>query len=78
MKSTIWLCFLDSILLNVLGEATSRSLWDKLGALYQFKSLVNNLFLRKKMYKLRMRDGYSVAEHLKTFNTVVCTLFVDV
>jgi hypothetical protein len=44
-KSTIWLCISDSVLLNVSGEATMKALWDKLGTLYQSKSLVNKLFL---------------------------------
>jgi hypothetical protein len=55
----------------VSEEATAKDLWEKLGKLYQSKSLVNKLFLRKKMYNLRMRDGDSVAEHLNAFNTVV-------
>jgi hypothetical protein len=33
-KSTIWLCLSDSVLLNVSGEATTKALWNKLGALY--------------------------------------------
>ena len=52
-------------------EDTTKDLWDKLGKLYQSKSLVNKLFLRKKLYNLRMRDGDSVAEHLNAFNIVV-------
>ena len=47
-KSTIWLCISDSVLLNASGEATTKNLWDKLGTLYQSKSLVNKLFLQKK------------------------------
>ena len=47
-KSTIRLCVSDSILLNVSGEALAKALWDKLGTLYQSKSLVNKLFLREK------------------------------
>jgi hypothetical protein len=58
----------------VLEEATTKYLWDKLGKLYQSKSLVNKLFLIKKLYNLRMRDGDSVAEHLNAFNTVVSHL----
>jgi len=42
--------------------------------LYQSKSLVNKLFMRKKLYNLRMRDGDSVAEHLNAFNIVVSQL----
>jgi hypothetical protein len=73
-KSTIRLCLSDSVLLNVSEEATTKDLWEKLGKLYQSKSLVNKLFLRKKLYNLRMRDGDSVAEHLNAFNTVVSQL----
>ena len=73
-KSTIRLCVSDSVLLNVSGEATAKALWDKLGTLYQSKSLVNKLFLRKKLYNLRMKDGDSVTEHLNAFNTMVSQL----
>jgi hypothetical protein len=52
----------------VSKEATTKDLWD------QSKSLVNKLFLRKKMYSPRMRVGDSVAEHLNAFNTVVSQL----
>eukprot|EP00253_Pinus_taeda_P008134 PITA_08134 len=56
------------------GEATTKALWDKLGTLYQSKSLVNKLFLRKKLYNLRMKDGDSVTEHLNAFNTMLSQL----
>jgi hypothetical protein len=42
--------------------------------LYHSKSLLNKLFLRKKLYNLRIRDGDSVADHLNAFNTVVSQL----
>jgi hypothetical protein len=78
-KSTIRLCLSNSVLLNVSEEATTKDLWENLGKLYQSKSLVNKLFLRKKMYNLRMRDGDSVAEHLNAFITVVSQLvFVEI
>jgi hypothetical protein len=56
-KSIIRLCLSDSVLLNESEEATTKDLWDKLGKLYQSKSLVNKLFLRNKLYNLRIRDG---------------------
>ena len=70
-KSTIRLCVSDLVLLNVFGEATMKTLLEKLGILYQSKSLVNKLFLRKKLYNLRMKDGDLVTENLNAFNTVV-------
>ena len=68
------MCVLDSVLLNVLGEATVKALWDKLGTLYQSNSLLNKLFLWKKLFNLRMKDGDSMTEHLNAFNTVVSQL----
>jgi hypothetical protein len=73
-RITIRLCLVDSVLLNVSGESIAKELWDKLWNLYQSKSLVNKLFLRKKMYHLRMEDGDSVTEHLNAFNTRVSQL----
>ena len=73
-KSTIRLCVSDSVLLNVSGEATAKALWVKLGTLYQSKSLVNKLFMWKKLYNPRMKDGDLVTEHLNAFNTVVSQL----
>eukprot|EP00253_Pinus_taeda_P030226 PITA_30226 len=78
-KSTIRLCVSDLVLLNVLGEAIVKALWDKLGTLYQSKSLVNKLFLWKKLYNLRMKDGDLVTEHLNAFNIVVSQLsYIDI
>jgi hypothetical protein len=73
-RSTIQLCLADSVLLNVSGEYSSKKLWDKLGSLYQSKYLVNKLFLRNKLYLLRMSDGSSVTEHLNAFNTILSQL----
>eukprot|EP00253_Pinus_taeda_P026376 PITA_26376 len=56
------------------GEAMAKDLWDKLGTLYQFKSLVNKLFLWKKLYNLRMKYGDLVTEHRNAFDTVVSQL----
>jgi hypothetical protein len=73
-RSTIRLCLEDSVLLNVSEESIAKELWDKLGNLYQSKSLVKKLFLRKKLYHLRMEDGDSVTKHLNAFNTLVSQL----
>eukprot|EP00253_Pinus_taeda_P008353 PITA_08353 len=51
-KSTIRLCISDSVLLNISGEALTKNLWDKLGALYQSKSRFDEIitsFLSEEM-----------------------------
>jgi hypothetical protein len=78
-RSTIRLCLVDSVLLNVSGESTAKELWDKLGNLYQSKSPINKFFIRKKLYHLRMEDGDSMTEHLNAFNTLVSqVVFVNI
>jgi hypothetical protein len=62
------------VLLNVSGESTATELWDKLGNLYQSKSLVNKFFIQKTLYHIRMEGGYYVTEHLNSFNTLVSQL----
>jgi hypothetical protein len=73
-RSMIRFCLSDSILLNAFGEDFAKKLWEKLGNLYQSKPLVNKLFLRKKLYHLRMEDGDSMTDHLNVFNTLVSQL----
>jgi hypothetical protein len=34
----------DSMLMNVLGETTTKKLWDKLASLYEAKSLMNLIY----------------------------------
>ena len=68
------MCVSYSVLLNVSREAIAKVLWDKLGTLYQSKSLVNKLFQWKMFYNLRMKDGDSVTNHMNAFNTVVSQL----
>jgi hypothetical protein len=70
----IRLCLADSVLLNVSCEDLTKKLWDKLGSLYQLKSLVNKLFLINKWYLLKMSDCSSVTEHLNAFNTIISQL----
>jgi hypothetical protein len=45
----------------------------KVGEVVSSKSLVNKLFLRKKLYNLRMRDG-DFGRAFEAFNTVVSQL----
>ena len=57
--------------LNVSGEDSVVKLWVKLGSLCQPKSLVNKLFLQKKLFHLKMDENDTVTEHLNVYNTLV-------
>ena len=70
-KGLIKLCLVGSILINVHEEPTTKKLWKKLSEIYQLKSLVNKIFLRKKLYSLRMEEGGWIYEYLEIFNMLV-------
>jgi hypothetical protein len=70
----ILLFLVYSVPLNISVEDSAKKLWYKLGSLYRSKSLVNKLFLRKKLYLLRMSDGSLVTDHLNVFNTIISQL----
>eukprot|EP00253_Pinus_taeda_P020356 PITA_20356 len=64
----------DQWIMVDLAEAMAKAFWDKLGTLYQSNSLMNKLFLWKKLYNLRMKDGDLVTEQMNTFSNVVSQL----
>ena len=65
------MCLSYFVLLNVYGEDSTVKLWAKIGSLYQSKSLVNKLFLQKKLFHLIMDENDTVTEHLNVYNTLV-------
>jgi hypothetical protein len=72
-KSTrlIRICLANFVLLNVHEEKAATYLWKKLGDIYQGKSLVNKLFLRKKLYSFKMEEGEFFSDHLNAFNILI-------
>jgi len=61
----------ELVFLNISSEDTTKKLWEKLGNVYQSKSLVNKLFLWNKIYLLRMNDGDLGIKNLNSFNNVI-------
>ena len=59
------------MLLNIFGEDSVVNIWGKLGSLYQSKSLVYKLSMKKKLFHLRMDENDTVIEHLNVYNTLV-------
>ena len=56
------------------GEKTTKGLWKKLHDLYEKNTTSNKVFLVKKLYNLKMKEGASVAEHLNEFNIITSQL----
>lgn len=73
VKGLIRLCLANSMLPNVHGEKSSKDLQKNLRDVYQVKYLVRKLFLKKKLYSLKMEGGF-VANHLNAFNRIIAQL----
>jgi len=58
--SAILLSFSDGILKDVTDEETAAGLWLKLEHQYMKKSLTNQLYLKQRLYTLKMKEVLNV------------------
>ncbi|KAL5772607.1 hypothetical protein ACOSQ2_012531 [Xanthoceras sorbifolium] len=64
----------DGVLSSIEEKKTTKEIWDHLTKLYEAKSLHNKIFLKRKLYTLRMSESTSVTEHINTLNTLFSQL----
>ena len=55
-KLIIILCLSDEVLYNMMKKETTIGLWFRLKSLYMTTSLSNKLFMKNKLYSLRMKE----------------------
>jgi hypothetical protein len=69
--SIILLSLLDGVLREVVNEKTIAGLWKKLESLYMKKPLTNRLYLKQRLYTLKMKEGMPLCDHLDNFNIII-------
>ena len=69
-RVSICLALSDTILSSVKHLTSSRSVWLKLESVYQPKSLMNKLVLRRKLMSLRMNEGDGVNGHINAMKQI--------
>ncbi|KAE8702857.1 Detected protein of unknown function [Hibiscus syriacus] len=72
--SNFHLALADEVLSSIEEKKTAKEIWDHLTKLYEVTSLHNKIFLKRKLYTLRMSESTSVTEHLNTLNTLFSQL----
>src|SRR5436190_11611011 len=72
--SAIFMSVTDSVLREIATEKTASDAWKKLEELYSGKSLTNRLYLKKRLYNLRMVEGTPLKQHLDVFNSIIMDL----
>ena len=72
--SAIMLSLSDEVLREMENETTAAGLWLKLESIYMTKSFTNRLYLKQRLYTLRMTEGTPIQNHLDEFNKVIMDL----
>lgn len=73
-KATIILSLVNSVIREVAKDTFVTTLMEKLKNLYMKKSLANMLYIKKKMYTLKIVEGLSLDKHIDEINQVCDTL----
>ena len=70
----IRLCLADQIMYHAMDESSPKKIWDKLAEKFMSKTLTRKLYLKQKLYGLKMQEGSDLAEHVNVFNQLVADL----
>ncbi|KAF7827077.1 Retrovirus-related Pol polyprotein from transposon TNT 1-94 [Senna tora] len=68
------LALADSALSSVAEKKMAKEICDALVKLYEVKSLHTRIFLKRKLYTLRMSESTSVMDHMNNLNTLFSQL----
>ena len=72
--ATIRLCVSDQVMFHVMDLTSPKEIWDKLATQYMSRTLTTKLYLKQKLYGLKMQEGSDLVEHLNIFNQLVADL----
>ena len=62
--ATIRLCLTDQIMYHVMDETSPKKIWDKLKEQFMSKTLTRKMYLKQKLYGLKMQEGSDLTEHI--------------
>ena len=72
--ATIRLYLADDVMYHIMDEESPVKVWLKLKSQYMSKSLTNKLYLKQKLYGLKMLEGLDLSQHINLFNQVIGNL----
>ncbi|KAH9700447.1 hypothetical protein KPL71_024696 [Citrus sinensis] len=72
--SDLHLALTNGVLSSVAEKNTAKEIWDTLTKLYEAKSLHHKIFLKRKLYTLRMTESTMVTDHINTLKTLFSQL----
>ncbi|KAK0593129.1 hypothetical protein LWI29_031498 [Acer saccharum] len=74
--ANLHLALADGVLSSVAEKKMAKEIWDTLTKLYEAKSLHHKIFLKRRLYTVRMVESLSITNHCNTLNTLFSPLIV--
>ncbi|CAA0835646.1 Uncharacterized mitochondrial protein AtMg00810 [Striga hermonthica] len=71
---TIQLCLVDEVMYHVMHLKSADEIWKKLESQFMSKTLTTKLYLKQRLYGLKMQEGTDLGQHVNIFNQVVTDL----
>jgi hypothetical protein len=56
---------------HVMDEESLTAIWLKLESRYMLKSLTNKLYLKQRLYGLKMVEGSDLSQYINVFNQII-------
>jgi len=72
--TNLHLALADVVLSSIAENTTAKEIWDTLSSLCGIKSLHTRIFLKRKLYTLRMSESTSVTDRINNLNTLFAQL----
>jgi len=72
--ANLHLAMTNSVLSSIAEKKSAKEIWDALIKLYKVKSLHTRIFLKRRLYTLRMNESISITNHINTINTLFAQL----
>ena len=72
--ANLHLALADSVLSSVAEKKTAKEIWDALTKLYEVESLRDKIFLKRRLYTLRMSETISTTDHINNLNMLFSQL----
>ena len=74
VAKTIRLYLDDDVMYHVMDEESPTTNWLKLESRYMSKLLRNKLYLKQKLYGLKMVEGSNLSQHINVLNHIISDL----
>ncbi|CAA0831266.1 Probable prolyl 4-hydroxylase 11 [Striga hermonthica] len=74
VAGTIRLCLADEVMYHVMHLKSADEIWKKLESQFMSKTLTTKLYLKQRLYELKIQEGTDLGQHVNIFNQVVTDL----